>query len=575
MNDLTFMVPMPAPMPIALKNTVSRDVISGPEQENFIINVVKKALEQGKLAVEGSVSELALDTVETSSASIQKGSFKEIGAIGEAITISSEAIFRSFIKVGVIGSTFDETGQYQFQLIEDILVRGNIANLDVFKFSSKSNMLGLGIDNEASDNFMTGIFMKKKDNFSSQGSVLLDKVGIFSLPYGQFLDDSIYAPITLTKKRFDGARTSVRCAYLSSDFDFGNKLLQSSTFNLNQKTFIESLNNFDNQPTIYYTNFECNNAMLHGGVILGGVGKSFEIVLTKTNNTEEKFITCNLEAGVIEYDKPFSLSMSDFNIESAGSVGFTTNNALNALFSSSRITFFRQTQLANNIPIQILNDNLELRDSLSNIIAKFSKKSDNFTDSRIEDITLNYFTGTFLVQGRFGDVQLQIDDFTKISGPFYNPGSAKSATNNNDNPILQIQNKENFSSISNLPTTKTYIQSKFLNASSNVSFAFANVCTTTQNDFIFSGYAVITSTDSTDVSHLHLRLDGSFNNKDTTNPTILTKTVIKRNTLTLESITFTESVDYLNANNPVLTLELTNTTSRVFNISIKLEVIAI
>ena len=456
-----------------------------------------------------------------------------------------------------------------------MLVRGNIANLDVFKFSSKSNMLGLGIDNEASDNFMSGIFMKKKDNFSSQGSVLLDKVGIFSLPYGQFLDDSIYAPITLTKKRFDGARTSIRCAYLSSDFDFGDKLLQSSTFNLNQKTFIESLNNFDNQPTIYYTNFECNNAMLHGGVILGGVGKSFEIVLTKTNNTEEKFITCNLEAGVIEYDKPFSLSMSDFNIESAGSVGFTTNNALNALFSSSRITFFRQTQLANNIPIQILNDNLELRDSLSNIIAKFSKKSNNFTDSRIEDVTFNYFTGTFLVQGRFGDVQLQVDDFTKISGPFYNPGSAKSATNNNDNPILQIQNKENFSSISNLPTTKTYIQSKFLNASSNVSFTFANVCTTTQNDFIFSGYAVITSTDSTDVSHLHLRLDGSFNNKDTTNPTILTKTVIKRNTLTLESITFTESVDYLNVNNPVLTLELTNTTSRIFNISIKLEVIAI
>ena len=109
MNDLTFMVPMPAPMPIALKNTVSRDVISGPEQENFIINVVKKALEQGKLAVEGSVSELALDTVETSSASIQKGSFKEIGAIGEAITISSEAIFRSFIKVGAIGTTLDET----------------------------------------------------------------------------------------------------------------------------------------------------------------------------------------------------------------------------------------------------------------------------------------------------------------------------------------------------------------------------------------------------------------------------------------------------------------------------------
>ena len=56
---------------------------------------------------------------------------------------------------------------------------------------------------------------------------------------------------------------------------------------------------------------------------------------------------------------------------------------------------------------------------------------------------------------------------------------------------------------------------------------------------------------------------------------ILTKTVIKRNILTLESITFTESVDYNNILGPVLNIDLLNNTGTQYNTSIKLEIIAI
>ena len=70
------MVPMPAAMPIALKNTVARTVISGPEQETFIIGVIRRALDKGLIDVEPTVNQVQLDTLETSSASINNASFE-------------------------------------------------------------------------------------------------------------------------------------------------------------------------------------------------------------------------------------------------------------------------------------------------------------------------------------------------------------------------------------------------------------------------------------------------------------------------------------------------------------------
>ncbi|MBT4622599.1 MAG: hypothetical protein HOB97_00960, partial [Verrucomicrobia bacterium] len=68
---------MPPPMAIALKNTVARDVISASEQEAFIINVINNAIKGGKLDTGKGVNDLELDSMETSSASINKGNFKE------------------------------------------------------------------------------------------------------------------------------------------------------------------------------------------------------------------------------------------------------------------------------------------------------------------------------------------------------------------------------------------------------------------------------------------------------------------------------------------------------------------
>jgi len=570
-NKITYS--MPPPMPIALKNTVARDVISASEQEAFIINVINNAIKNGKLDTGRGVNDLELDSMETSSASINKGNFKEIGSIGESITFSSESIFTSYIKIGPITSTWNNN--YQFQLFEDMLVNGNTVDLLVSKLTSKSNILQLGIDNTASDNFLQGITFIKRDNFSSQGSTIIDRTGIITLPYGEFLDDKTYAPITNTKKRFEGARTNTRFVYLNSELTFGDKISSDNEFTLNQQNFINDLNNITNQASIYYTNIESNNLHLHGGIITVGLGKSMEFYLTKTNAVEERFFGLDLESELVSFDKGFKLNMVDFKIESSGSVGFTSESFLNALINSGQINFYRPVQFYNGSPIVISGDNLEFRDSLANPIIKLTKKETNYSDDRIEDITFNYYTGTFLTQGRFGDVELEISDYTKISGPAYNSGASTTTTNNKDNPTLQIQNKENYAELTNLPSTKTYLQSKFLEPSSTSTFSFANICTTSQNDFIFSGFIIISATDSNDSSHLHLRLDGSYNNKDTNNPSILTKTVIKRNILTLESIHFTESVDYNNSIAPVLDLLLTNSLSKQFNITIKLEVISI
>ncbi len=565
----------PPPMPIALKNTVKRTVISATEQEAFIIKVIANAIKTGKIDVGGGVSDLSLDGMSASNASIDKGSFKEIGAIGEAVTISSEAILRSFVKIGTADTTFDTTGQYQLQVNEDVLQVGNILDLRTLKFLTKANVIQMGLDNTTSESFMQGLTFKKLDNYSSQGSIIINRVGLLSFPFGQFIDDKTYAPITNTKKRFEGARTSLRSVYLSSDLTFGDKLTSDDEFTFNQKSFINNLNNFDNQPSIYYTNFECNNINLHGGNIISGLGKDLEFILTKTDNTEENFMSFDNATEVVKFQKGLQFSITDFRFEATGTIGFTTNNFLNLLISSSQLIYYRRIVIENDVPFQIKGTNIEFRDNLNNVILKLARKSSNTVDNRLEDITFNFFTGTFLTQGRFADVQLQLDDFTTISGPYYNSGSSTSATNNKNNPTLKIQNKENYAVDTNLPSTKTYVQSKFLEANSNVTFTFANVCTTSQNDFIFSGFAIIGSTDTNDASHLHLRLDGSFNRLDTATPNILTKTVIKRNILALESITFTESVDYTNSNGPLLDIQLTSTSSIRLNVSIKLEIIAI
>ena len=565
----------PPPMPIALKNTVKRTVISATEQEAFIIKVVASAIKTGKIDVGGGVSDLSLDGMSASNASIDKGSFKEIGAIGEAVTISSEAILRSFVKIGTADTSFDTTGQYQLQVNEDVLQVGNIIDLRTLKFITKANVIQMGLDNTTSESFMQGLTFKKQDNYSSQGSIIINRVGLLSFPFGQFIDDKTYAPITNTKKRFEGARTSLRSVYLSSDLTFGDKLTSDDEFTFNQKSFIDDLNNNNNQASIYYTNFECNNINLHGGGLISGLGKDLEIILTTTSNSEEVFMTFDNASEIIKFEKGLQFTLTDFRFESSGSIGFTTNNFLNMLINSSQINFYRRLIIENDQAIQIKGTNIEFRDNLNNVILKLARKSTNTIDNRLEDITFNFFTGTFLTQGRFADVQLQLDDFTTISGPYYNSGSDTSATNNKNNPTLKIQNKENYAVDTNLPSTKTYVQSKYLEGNSNVTFTFANVCTTSQNDFIFSGFAIIGSTDTTDASHLHLRLDGSFNRLDTTTPNILTKTVIKRNILALESITFTETVDYTNSNGPLLDIQLTSTSSIRLNVSIKLEIIAI
>jgi hypothetical protein len=573
MNNFTYMVP--APMAIALKNTVSRDVISGPEQETFIINIVNKALDKGIINVEVALNALGLDSVDASSASINNAKFEEIGAINASVEFISNSTFRAKVFMGITGSIFDDTDTYDAQINYSTIIKGDRFTVETNNIMSKSNTIGLGLENTASDNFMHGIYFQKKDNFSSQGSILLDKVGIFNLPYGIFLDDKTFAPITTTKKRFDGARTNLRCTYLSSDFTFLDKKNSDDEFTVSQKSIIDNLNSVDGLHSIYYANFECNNSIIHGGTLISGVGKDLELVVTASDNIESTYLICEAETGKIQFTKPFDFTLTDFNIESSGSIGLTTNRNLNALFSASRITFYRPIQIVNNSPISIMNAHLEFRDSLSNVIMKFSKKPDNFFDDRIEDITINFYTGKFIAQGRFGDVKIQADNYIILSGPYYNPGITETALNNKNNPTVKLENKENYAVSTNLPTSKTYLQSKFLESSSSVVFLFTDVCSTTQNDFIFSGYIIISSTEENNPSHLHLRLDGSFNNKDTVNPTVLTKTVIKRNILALESITFTELVNYTYDFGPSLSISLENSTVGQYNISIKLEIIAI
>ena len=149
MNNFTYMVP--APMPIALKNTVSRDVISGPEQESFIINIVNKALDKGLINVEAALNALGLDSVDASSASINNAKFEEIGAINSSVEFISNSTFRAKVFMGITGSIFDDTDTYDFQINYSTLIKGDRFTVDTTNIMSKSNTIGLGIGNTQSN----------------------------------------------------------------------------------------------------------------------------------------------------------------------------------------------------------------------------------------------------------------------------------------------------------------------------------------------------------------------------------------------------------------------------------------
>lgn len=566
---------IPTINPITVKNTVSRTTISASEQEQFIINVINRAVLDGTIDVGGGVSDLDLDTVESSSASIQNGNFSTISAINDLITFDAVLRLENSIFAGPVSSVFDSTGTFNIQNFGSILNTGSLTELRTDQTIIKNNVVGIGVNNTGTDNFINGIYFPKKDNFSSQGSVILDRSAIVSLPFGQFLNDSTYAAITNQTNRFEGARTSIRFVYLDQEFTFTGRSTDTE-FSVGQQDYINSLNNISNAASIYYTNIESHNITLHGGKIISGIGKNLEIYLTNSSNIESKFLTFNLATDNVSFDKNIELVIADFKFENLGSISFTSQNILNAILGPSNLIFFRPIQIQSNSSFQVTGSELDFRDSLSNSFMKFSKLPTNTSDNAIEKVLFNYYNGDFLVQGRFADVQLQIDDYVKINGPYYNSGVTKSSTNNDDNPTLELKNKENYSSLTNLSSSRTYLQNKTLLASSSVTFNFANICQNSQTDFIFSGFAIISSTDSTNNSYLHLRLDGSYNNLDTTEPTILTKTVIKRNVLTLDSsIAFTESVDYSNSNGPVLSLLINNSTTTNFIVALKIEVIAI
>ena len=111
-------------------------------------------------------------------------------------------------------------------------------------------------------------------------------------------------------------------------------------------------------------------------------------------------------------------------------------------------------------------------------------------------------------------------------------------------------------------------------ANGNVNFQFSCACLSSQTDLIFSGYAIISSTDTNSNSHIHLRLDGSYHNSNSSS--IITRTVIKREVVDLDDINFTESVSIgSTTTTPTLDLLLTNSTNNNFKVALKLEIFSI
>ena len=576
-------IDIPAINPISVKNTFTRNLPTDEERIKFILQSVQNAVNNGTIDVGGSVSDLELETVESSSANIQNARFSVISALNDLITFDAAVRLQNDLSVGASDAVFDLTNTYNIQLVGSIYNNGVKTLLNTDETIIKNNVLGIGVNNVGTDNFVNGIYFPKRDNYSSQGSVILDRAGIISLAYGQFLNNTTYAPITLQNNRFEGGRTSIRCVYLDQELSFTGRT-SSTVFTNGQQNYVNSLNNIDNAESIYYTNFESHNITLHGGKIVGGINKDIEFHLTSGSNIETKFLSMvnSTQSIIIDVNLGFSKTT---NVETLFPTRFTSSNILNFSISDTNTIISRDIRVLAGIPIQITGDEFDIRDSNSSSMIKFTNL--NNSNPLLRQVSIDFYQGSFLVEDIFGDVQLEMDQFTKIKGPFYNAGSPSSysettlnseiqrtSVNDINNPTFELINKENTITTLNCSSSRIYLQNKSLAANGNVNFQFSCACLSSQTDLIFSGYAIISSTDTNSNSHIHLRLDGSYHNSNSSS--IITRTVIKREVVDLDDINFTESVSIgSTTTTPTLDLLLTNSTNNNFKVALKLEIFSI
>lgn len=546
--------PIVNPTSVRTISGIGSEVVATSIPTDLITEVLNESLATGDVNLEETD---VLDSISGSSTSIENLTTASITATNTLIRVLSDTRIEQKLLIGT--STINSN--YSLDVEGSIRTTGTNAYIDADQVRFKDNCISIGNSSSSLDNFINGFYHPKNDQFSGSG-ISPDKVGIISLPLGSFTNNTTYAFQSSTKKRFSDSKTSVRFTYISSDYNFDINKNSETGFSNSEQDFINSLNNSNNSSSSYYTNIESNNITLHGGNIISGLGKDFNIVLTSSNNIESTFMTFYLVDQLIDFSKSIQLTLSNSYIYNSGSITFDTNK-------TSTTPYFKISNVSNHCYRNLFLDKNTSNDV--NIIFGAGATSQT-------TFGICYKTTTNPI--------IKIDtSTTETDGITMDSNLTIKGTNYIDYPSLIIENNHGNNTIQNItPSVRTFVQNKILAAStSSITFTLDNISNYVNGgsnnpfDYLINGHIIITNklTNASDHKHLHLRIDGTYNQCMTTpviNTIVLSNQNINLTELSSSSDIFITYQPTIQNNNLVITIK-SNLTQEL-SILIKIEIIS-
>jgi hypothetical protein len=535
---------------------IGNEIVATSIPIDLITEVLNESLATGDVKLEETS---ILDSISDSSTSIANLTTAIITSNDTSIRILSDTRIEQNLLIGT--STINS--DYSLDVEGSIRTTGTNAYIDNDQVRFKDNCISIGYSSNSLDKFINGFYHPKNDQFSGSG-ISPDKVGIISLPLGSFTNNTTYAFQSSVKKRFSDSKTSVRFTYISSDYNFDINKDSETGFSSSEQQFINSLNNYNNSSSPYYTNIESNNITLHGGNIISGLGKDFNIVLTNNNNIESTFMTFYLVDELVDFSKSIQLTLSNSYIYNSGNIIFDTNK-------TSIAPYFKVSNVSNHCYRDLYFDKNTSNDV--NIIFGAENSQTAFGICYKETTSPIIKIDITTPPGASNTSRITMDSNLTIKG-----------SNLENYPSLIIENNHANNVIQNItPSVRTFVQNKILAASSSTTFTFNNISNYTSGgtnnpfDYLINGHIIITNKSMTvsDHKHLHLRIDGTYNQ-------FMTKPVINTIVLSNQNINLTDNSEFSNifieyiptiANNE-LVIKINSNLTQEISILIKIEIIS-
>ena len=462
----------------------------------------------------------------------------------EKIRVIANTRFEGNILFGANG--FAINPNYKVQILGDFLVTGTTISLDSGIVSFKDNCIGIGIGNTNANNFINGYYFPKNDNFSGSG-LQLDKVGLISLAYGTFGSATQYDFRSTDLKRFSDLKSSFRFVYINTDFEFDTEKTDDNPFTISERTYIDSLNNLTNKVSNHYVNVEMNNLTCHGGHFISGISKDFNIVLTKSTNVEDIYITCNLDDQRIDIYKNLNLDLTNHKITCNGTIEFSNQ-------SNNPIDYFTLSSTGNKTYRDFYFNNIGFGNS--NIIF-------GGDDVGVQNTFAIYYNSTSnpvisIDSSTTSTNRVEISKRLVVEGPdIANLPTLKLLNNVTGNKIGDIK-----------PLSNNYLQGVSIISSSTTSFTLLDVLDTGYTDLLFNGYIILS--DTTNYKHLSMRLEGFYTT--ITSSLVITRTVISKKDILVDVTDSDLVIDAVISGTTLLITVQNNTTGNMKGL-LRMEVI--